>query len=231
MAKMRRKRAAAAAAAGAKSGIKRRLKVAWDVDGVLLDYNKQMARMIKKALGWEPELVEPRAHHFKNAYRADLREEDRARVRALFDQEGWRSMPGQPGAARAARMLARAGHASVCVSSMPQRFEACRLLNLRALGMPIERVIGSGRVEGSGGNPKAEHIEREAPDVFVDDQLRNLEGLPESVFKVWINARCVDGPNVGADASVADAVFGSALEFARALRAHPERFQKNQAKR
>lgn len=225
MAKMREKRGARAAAAGKGAG-KPRLKVAWDVDGVLLDYNKQMARMIKKALGWEPELIEPRAHHFKNAYRAELCAEDRARVMALFDQEGWRSMPGQPGAARAARLVSRAGHASICVSSMPKRFEACRLMNLKSLGMPMERVIGSGRLEGSAANPKAEHIEREAPDVFVDDQLRNLEGLPESVFKVWINARCVDGPNVGADPSVADAVFGSALEFARALKANPGRFQK-----
>lgn len=206
-----------------------RLKVIWDVDGVLLDYNAQMARMIKKALGWEPALIEPRAHHFKTAYGVELCEADRALVYAEFDQLGWRSMPGQPGAARATRLLARAGHFSLCLSSMPKRFEACRLINLRALGMPIQRVIGSGREEGSEANPKAEHIERERPDVFVDDQLRNFKGLPPEVFKVWIDTGRVDGPNVGADASLADAVFSSALEFAQALAAHPERFVKKGA--
>lgn len=211
--------------ASAGGGGKIRLKVGFDVDGVLLNYNTQMALMIKKALGLELALVDDRAHHFKAAYGYELSGRDRDRVYAVFDKEGWKSMPAEPGAVEATQLVAGQGHELIAISSMPKRFEACRLENLRALEMPIEKVVGSGRETGDE-NPKAEHIEREGVDVFADDQLRNLRGLPDTVFKVWIDTGRNDGPNVGEDASVADAIFPSALSFARALAAHPERFVK-----
>jgi hypothetical protein len=206
-----------------------RLKVAFDVDGVLLNYNQQMALMIKKALGLELALVDPLAHHFKAAYGYELTGTDREKVYDFFDAEGWKTMPAEPGAVEALALLDKAKHELVCISSMPKRFEACRLHNLRSLGMRVAKVIGTGRETESTVNPKAEHVEREAPDVFVDDQLRNLNGLPGTVFKVWIDTGRNDGPNVGADLGVADAIFPSALSFAQALVAHPERFKKPKA--
>lgn len=200
--------------------------IALDVDGVLLDYNTQFARLVERALDRPLRLIDPEAHHFANAYGITLSREDKQKVYALFDQEGWLTMPPMAQAVDAAQRLHADGHRLFCVSSMPPRFAEHRAQNLVNLGIPIDGVIGSDRDEArEGHNPKAEHLIALAPDVFVDDQLRNFLDLPASICKVWIDRGTHDSPNNGMDPSLADHRFPSLFAFVEAFVAHPGLFR------
>lgn len=200
--------------------------IALDVDGVLLDYNAQFARLAAEVLDRPLRLVDPDAHHFVNAYGITLSREDKQRIYDRFDRDGWLTMPPMERAVDAAQRLHADGHRLFCVSSMPPRFAAHRAQNLENLGIVIDGVIGSDRDESrEGHNPKAEHLIALAPDVFVDDQLRNFLDLPAGICKVWIDRGTHDSPNNGMDPSLADHRFPSLHAFMEALVANPSLFQ------
>lgn len=195
-----------------------------DADGVLVDYNEQMAKIAGKILKKTLNKV-AHAHHFKNAYDVSFTKEEKNMVYKLFETEGWSAMPPVPGAVEGTQQLKSLGHTLVCLSSMPNRFVPDRLHNLQSHGMPIDKVIGSGRDNKSPHiNPKAEHLRALNPQIFVDDQLRNFQDIPDTICRVWINNNFQDCPNQGVDRGLADFTFSSLQDFAQALAANPQAF-------
>ena len=200
------------------------MKIVLDADGVLLDYNERMARIYEKALGRTLSVVKE-SHHFTTMYGVTFTPEDKKAVFALFDTEGWTNMPAIKGSVEATQALHNAGHELVCLSSMPAQFVEARTSNFKTLGIPLERVIGSGR-DDQDTNPKAAHLIELQPDIFVDDQLRNFKDVPDSICKVWIDNKYHDSPDVGLDTSVADFRFHSLKEFSEAVIENPSLFTK-----
>lgn len=195
-----------------------------DADGVLLDYNQKMADICEKALGIKLGKMK-HFHHFTNAANFKMTKLQAKEVFALFDIQGWNSMPAIEGSVEACKALHQAGHQLVCLSSMPERFIKDRQANLLNLGMPVEKVIGSGR-DDSETNPKAAHLQEIRPDIFVDDQLRNFQNIPSNICKVWIDHRYSDCPNLGMDRSIADFRFLSLHEFSLEFFNNPHQFKK-----
>lgn len=206
------------------------MKIILDADGVLLDYNEQMAKICELVYGRKfPKVAH--AHHFKNAYGLELTKDELKRVYAYFDVQGWTSMPALPKTIEATQLLHSMGHQLVCLSSMPPRFVEDRKNNFKLLGMPIDEVIGSDRDEKlSHINPKAQHLIELAPDIFVDDQLRNFQDVPEKICKIWINNGFKDCPNVGMDRSMADHCYSNLYDFALDLNMNPKKFMSKQKK-
>lgn len=201
------------------------MKIVLDADGVLLDYNEKMARVYEKALG-KTLCVVKESHHFTTMYGVVFTPEDKKIVFALFDTEGWTNMPAIKGSVKATQALHDAGHELVCLSSMPAQFVEARTSNFKSLGIPLEKVIGSGR-DDQKTNPKAVHLIELQPDIFVDDQLRNFKDVPDSICKVWIDNKYHDSPDVGLDTSLADFKFHSLSEFAQVVLENPSIFKKN----
>jgi len=201
--------------------------VACDADGVLLDYNPVFAACCEKALGVRLTRAPGVFHHFHNEFNFPLSAEQKATVRAEFAKDGWRTMPEMAGAVFGAQMLARAGHRLVCVSSMPGQFQADRHQNLLNLGMPFESVTATGRDSSQAINPKAAVINALMPTVFVEDQLRNFEGVDPRVCRVFIDRQCEDAdhPDAGLSAEkTAHFSFDSLLSFAQAFVQNPAPF-------
>jgi phosphoglycolate phosphatase-like HAD superfamily hydrolase len=200
------------------------MKIVLDADGVLLDYNKQMAKMYELTFGVILKEVE-KAHHFSRAYGVVLTKEDLAKIYTHFDVKGWATMPAVEGSVQATQLMHSEGHDLSCLSSMPSRFVEARRENFVFLNMPIDHVIGSGRDEKTAINPKAQHLIELNPDIFVDDQLRNFDDVPDSICRVLIDNGFSDSPNVGKE-NTADFTFKSLLEFSQALSANPAMFNK-----
>lgn len=205
------------------------MKIILDADGVLLDYNQQMAKMYELAFGQSIQEIE-KAHHFTKAYGVQLTKEDLAQIYVHFDVKGWSTMPAIKGAVEATQLMHKEGHELSCLSSMPSRFVDARRENFVFLNMPIDHVIGSGRDEKTGINPKAQHLIELNPDIFVDDQLRNFDDVPHHICKVLIDNGFSDSPNVGRE-NIADFTFTSLLEFSKALSQNPEMFNKKKVKK
>lgn len=201
------------------------MKIVLDADGVLLDYNAQMAKIYQKTLNRQLKFIK-HSHHFKNMYGVEFLPEEKKAIYKLFDTEGWNSMPAIDGAVEATQALHKAGHTLICLSSMPEQFVEARSENFKSLGIPFERVIGSGRDE-SDMNPKSYHITSLQPDIFVDDQLRNFKDVPDSICKVWIDNGFHDSPDIGLDSSIADFKFNSIKDFSIAVIQNCYTFIKN----
>ena len=183
-----------------------------------------MARIYEQALSKKLNLVK-KSHHFKNMYGVEFTPEEKKAIYALFDKEGWTSMPALEGAVEATQALHDAGHTLICLSSMPSQFVKDRASNFKSLNIPLQEVIGSGR-DDSDINPKATHILQIQPDIFVDDQLRNFKDVPHSVCKIWIDNQFHDSPDIGLDSSIADFKFSSLKEFSISLLNNPVLFSK-----
>lgn len=182
-----------------------------DADGVLLDYNKKLAHVCEKALNIQLGVLKY-FHHFSNAVNFQMTPVQSEKVFTLFDIEGWNSMPAIEGSVEACKAIAALGHSLVCVSSMPDKFVQARKHNLINLGIPINHVLGTGR-DDSQTNPKSGYLKSINPDIFVDDQIRNFHGIPDSICKVWIDHGYTDCPNVGMDKSQVDFTFKSLRDF------------------
>lgn len=174
----------------------RRPIIAIDADGVMLDYNAAFAVIFKLAFGRELELADPSAFHATNQWGLPaMSSEEKAAFYAAADEHGiWRSMPAFPGAVEAVQALHDMGYDIVCVTSMPTEHGPDRLANLKALGFPIERVIATHR-HGSE-NPKRAPIEELAPVFFIDDLLKNFEGIEKpGIQLVYLDREYSDAPN------------------------------------
>lgn len=142
--------------------------------------------------------------------------EEHTQFKALWDVDGWRTMPMLDGALEACQLLHEAGYELVCVTSMPARFTEHRLDNLRFHGFPIDRVISTGlNKKNPSRNPKKQAIEQLRPAIFVDDLRQNftdIEGV-ETKF-VFIDYEWHDEPNRN-DNIHYDAKYSSLLVFVK----------------
>ena len=171
--------------------------LAIDADGVLLDYNRAFASVWQSVFGVHLTEVLPNAYHAREQFGVDMSDEEvKTRFYRAFDEKAWSSMPALPGAVLATQRLAREGHTLICVTSMPAEFRAARLKNLRALGMPFEEVIATGRDRSlDQNNPKKQAIDALRPDFFVDDLLENFKDLNPGVHHAFIDAGKKNSPN------------------------------------
>lgn len=188
--------------------------LAFDADGVMLNYNEAYPGVYQKAFGKLLELVRPDAYHATNAYGLTLTpgtvEHDQ--FFAHFGEDAWSTMPLLPGVREACWLLHDAGYEIVCVTSMPTRFQEARRANFLLHELPIDRVIATGRYLGE--HPKKAHIDELAPVAFVDDLAHNFIGIGPEVHKALIDYGNYDSPNLGQDLTVADSKHGTLLEFA-----------------
>jgi phosphoglycolate phosphatase-like HAD superfamily hydrolase len=188
--------------------------IALDCDGVLLDFHLGYATAWTRAFGKAPAERDPLAYWPIDRWHVERLDVDgRARLRAAFDDEFWRTMPPIAGALDACHRLEAAGFDLICVTALDLEFEAARLRNLRDLGFPIERVIATGNAEGPR-SPKAEAIEQLKPLAFVDDYAVYFRGLPEEVHKALVLRAPNGSPNVGIDLELAKSVHDDLAAFA-----------------
>lgn len=97
--------------------------LAIDADGVLLNYNSAFASVWSKVFSVQLTEVLPNAYHAREQFGVDTSAQGRKKqFYNAFDTGAWRSMPELPGAVETTQRLAGAGHALVCVTSMPAEF-------------------------------------------------------------------------------------------------------------
>lgn len=194
--------------------------IALDADGVLLHYNKAYGSVWTEHFAEQLSVVDPTAYHATTYWGVSNPSKDHP-FWELFTRKGWRNMEAMDGALEACRKLHEAGYRLVCVTSMPEDKRQDRFDNLIDLGFPIDEVIATGSKFGFKGNPKKEAIEALQPLYFVDDELRKLKDLPDTVHCVLVDPDHSDSPNVGQDDSYLTMRVSSLLDFAERLLAVP----------
>ncbi len=188
--------------------------VVFDCDGVLLRYNEAYPKVWERAFGEKLTRVLPGAYHASNEYGIPhLTEEQAAHFFKHFDESVWRTMPAFEDAVEATQLWAAEGFTLVCVSSMPPEFEAARYHNLREVGIPIERVIATGR--RSEYNPKKDVINDLAPAVFVEDLATNFWGVSPTIHRALIDRGQPDSPNEKRHMEMASTVHSGLGEFTK----------------
>ncbi len=188
--------------------------IALDADGVLVDYNSSYPPVWHRAFG----IVLPKlraAYHAANAYGVQMVKgtPEYDKFMETFGDDDWRTMPALPGVPEACHALHDAGFSLVCVTSIPSRFAAARLDNLRALELPIDRVVAVGHSDTC--NPKLQVLQELGAVAFADDLASNFEGVEPKTHKALIDYGHFDSPNLTLDTSLADSRHGSLLAFAK----------------
>lgn len=169
-------------------------KIALDADGVLIDYNLAAAHVWHKAFGSMPQVKDPTAYHFRNAYCIDiLQGKEKEHYNAHFEK-AWACMPAMQGAVQGCKMLHEAGYELHVVTAMPPKYAQMRRDNLRALGFPIASVTATGGANTLG-NPKKETLLSMKPIAFVDDLLSNFQGVNHSMHCALLHWNSPDNPN------------------------------------
>lgn len=187
--------------------------IALDCDGVILDYNLAYARLWHHVFGQAPTLIRKGAYHATNEYQMNFESDlHKSQFFDAFDSKGWLDMPALEGAVEACQMLHDAGNELVVVSSMPEHRDLHRLINLQKLGIPVTKVIATGRKPGEV-NPKLRFLKQLKPVAFADDLVSNFIGV-EQVHCALIDWNVPDNPNVDADHSLVSSKHGSLLDFA-----------------
>lgn len=188
--------------------------IALDCDGVLLDYSVAYARAWERAFGVYPAERDPHAYWPMDRWAVHrVAGDDLQRFRAVFDDEFWSTIPPVPGALQACERLAAAGHELVCVTALPEAFQAARTRNLRELGFPIERVVCTGH-EGLHQSPKADALKALKPVAFVDDFLAYLIGVDRSIHQALIMRGRTNTPNEGPQLALAHSLHDDLAAFA-----------------
>ncbi len=187
--------------------------IAVDADGVMLDYNSAYKEVYMQGFGIDLALVDKNAFHAHNMW---SQEQINAKQKSDFYKMShvlriWKRMKALEGAVVAINNLVDSGYEIVCVTSMPAQYEADRLHNLQALGFKINRVIATSR-KGKG-NPKKSYIESLCPLYFVDDLIKNFEGIESSAQLVYIDRKYSDNPNVDQGHIPYHQTFSSLKEF------------------
>lgn len=193
--------------------------LAFDGDGVLIDYKSGYRKIWKMCFGEDLTVKKPSYHattHF-----GVQNPDKKSHFWKLFHHHGWQIMEPEPGAVEACQELHDAGFEIVCVTAMPSQYQEHRLKNLRRLGFPIEKVIATGTAKTY--NPKKEAIDELKPLFFVDDDAYKLKDL--SCSTILIEPHFHDSPNQGHDISfvthVADNVVQSKDIILESLRFTP----------
>lgn len=195
--------------------------IALDADGVLLDYHEGYARAWEQAFGQPLTVADPDAYWPWDRYGVPrLEMTDRKRLQEAMDDVFWASLRPMPGAVEACEMLHQAGHRLVCVSALDPRYEHARQRNFWEQGLPIERVVATGRpglVSPDALSPKAAALRELSPVAFVDDYLPYFRGVPrETGIHCALVARSPNGsPNHGEGLQWVDSVHDDLLGFAQ----------------
>ena len=189
--------------------------LAFDADGVLLDYHASYAKAYAKAFGVEPTVADPLAYWPRDRYAIPLLEGQRLEAfRAAFDEQLWSSMDALPGALEALSLLAERGFRLVCVTAVRLENLEYRKRNLSSLGFEFEEVVSCPPAEGLR-SPKAHALARLSPAAFVDDYLPYFDGAPSGVHLALIDRSPNGSPNFGPARSGIHSAHADAMDFAR----------------
>lgn len=197
--------------------------LAFDADGVLIDYHAAYALAWERAFGHPVPVVDPLAYWPKDRY--GLRHLSGAELelfRSQFNHALWSNMPALPGAAEGLRLLKAAGYDLVCVSAVRPEHRQAREDNLRSLGLPIQKVFSCHGASGSV-SPKAAALDSLMPAAFIDDYLPYMRGVDSAIHTALIDRSPNGSPNVGDEMSLARSSHSDILDFSRfwLSREHP----------
>lgn len=169
--------------------------IAIDADGVMLDYNLAFKDAYEKAFSTLLSLHDEKAFHAKNMWGiSDFESEQKAHFYKASDSyQIWKNMPAIKDSVDAVNKMVQLGYEVVCVTSMPPKYQEDRLYNLQTLGFKISKVIATNRVSDE--NPKKKYIEELKPLYFIDDLLKNFEGIKGDTELVYVEREYSDNPN------------------------------------
>lgn len=186
--------------------------IALDGDGVLVDYRPTYPLVWQRAFGESLTVVNPRAYHAANMYGVGFRDDEhKAAFFKHFTEDVWETLPALAGAIDACEQLLEAGYDLVCVTAMPPEFAAARQRNFDRMGIPVKKVIPTGR---SGlGNVKAPALNALKPIALVDDLADNFIGLDAGIHCALIDSGADDAPARHTDPAAAHSVHQTLLEF------------------
>jgi phosphoglycolate phosphatase-like HAD superfamily hydrolase len=189
--------------------------IAIDCDGVLLDYSTAYANAWQRAFGTRPVLQDDRAYWPMDRWGIPrLVGEPLQRVRSVFDEEFWSTIPAVSGAVEACQILESHGYQLVCVTALEPQFASARFKNLTDLGFPIAQVITTGN-DASIRSPKAAALAALKPVAFVDDYAPYLAGVDDRIYKALIVRDPIGSPNTGAAQAHSHSQHTDLLGFAR----------------
>jgi hypothetical protein len=188
--------------------------IALDADGVLLDYHHSYALAWERTFGKRPAIRDATAYWPIDRYDVHrLQGAEKEAFRAAFDDEFWTTVPLVNGVLDACNALVDAGYDLVCVSAIPQKFQAARLKNLQAAGLPIDEVIATGHESVGDISPKACALRALAPVAFVDDYVPYLRGVADPIHRALILREPTGSPNTGPDLAWAHSHHADLTDF------------------
>lgn len=190
--------------------------LAFDADGVLIDYHEAYAAAYARAFGAPVPVVDPDAYWAKDRYGLPhLAGPDLARFRAEFHEQCWESMSALPGAVEALLSLSTAGYDLVCVSAVRPEHRLARERNLRALGFPIHQVRACHGTYDQV-SPKAATLNELMPAAFVDDFLPYFRGVDPRIHRALLDRSPNGSPNGAPDRNeLTDSVHPDVASFCR----------------
>jgi len=191
--------------------------IAIDCDGVLLDYATAYGAAWKRAFGEHPALQDAHAYWPMDRWGVPrLAGEQLHRLRAVFDEEFWSTIPPVVGALEACNILVSNGYQMVCVTALDDWFAASRTRNLQDLGFPIHQVITTGN-DATMKSSKAAALSVLKPVAFVDDYSPYMVGIDRGIHKALVMRDPVGSPNTGDALKHSDSQHADLLDFARWL--------------
>jgi len=161
------------------------MKIALDIDGVLLDFDTHWRTFAIAHL--ERELPKLNSDYDLGTRYGVTKKESDSVWAAFYDQEKWASILPYPCALESVPRLHDSHHDLFCVTAAPEDVETQRRISLQALELEDKLIEFTGYHHE--GNTKHEALSRHQPDVFVDDQLINLLHAQESGInhRIWID--------------------------------------------
>jgi len=161
------------------------MKIALDIDGVLLDFDKHWREFASVFL--QRDLVRLNNEYWLESRYGITKEDSDAVWAAFFEQEKWATIEPYQCALDMIAILHGQGHEIVCVTAAPEAVEVQRRMSLQHLGLEAHEIEFTGYHHE--GNTKHEALTRHAPDIFVDDQLFNLSHGKECNIDnlVWLD--------------------------------------------
>lgn len=164
-----------------------------DVDGVLLDYNKQYAKGWYKSFNETLEVVDLDAYWAKDVYNArELNQEEIVKWRAGQDADHWATMEPMDGAIDLLKRLKEADYLNIACSKLEPIWHKCRQENLnKEFPGLIDALICTGDI---GKHVFVNGLEAE---IFIDDFANYFYNVKSSVKRVLFNRSrfCPNNPN------------------------------------
>lgn len=166
------------------------MRIALDVDGVLVNYRLAYAKRWQRAFGVLPAVKNPNGYKLWDHLDIEYLDPKRLEHFESFnDSEYWTTMPIIPSALQACHDLHAAGHELIAVTACPYWFADERAENLKAF--PLTEIYCVGNEESRGRthviSPKAEILAELKPDSFVDDFIDYFSGVDRSITRYLID--------------------------------------------